>query len=64
MTQLDLICIDCEKEFFFKEKEKQFYLDQGYDIPKRCYHCRKRKKNKKLEKARSAIVLVRDKKGV
>ena len=40
-----ITCIQCEKPFNFSESERQFFESKGFDIPKRCPDCRK-KKNK------------------
>lgn len=55
MPNLNLTCIDCGNDFYFKEKDQLFYAKQGYDAPKRCWDCRKIRKEEKQNKAISAI---------
>jgi hypothetical protein len=43
---MDIILIECEQcgiEFEFQAEEQQRYDERGYDYPKRCSACRKRK---------------------
>lgn len=42
-------CIDCGKEFDVTPAEQKFYMNKGYEIPKRCGDCRK-KRNEYEEK--------------
>lgn len=59
MPDIFLICTDCSKEFFFKEKDQEFYLLQGYENPKRCWDCRQSRKQAKLDRAATAAKLVK-----
>ena len=40
-------CVDCQKQFYITESEKQFYAENKYELPKRCYNCRKKKREAK-----------------
>jgi hypothetical protein len=37
-------CVDCESEFFVTEKSQEWLAQQGWELPKRCYDCRQKKK--------------------
>jgi len=37
-------CIDCGKKFVFTAEEQKWYQKMGFEPPKRCPKCRKRKK--------------------
>lgn len=39
-------CIDCGEEFIFNVGEQNFYRDKKLAPPKRCWNCRKIKKNR------------------
>ena len=39
-------CQDCGKEFVFTEREQEFYIEKGFETPKRCKACRDKRKNK------------------
>ncbi len=39
-----LICIDCGSEFNLSNDEKQFFIEKGLHIPKRCKECRMKRK--------------------
>lgn len=43
-------CQDCGEEFTFTEKDQAFYQEKGFPNPKRCYFCRKARKEKHLRK--------------
>jgi hypothetical protein len=36
-------CVQCDAEFEFTAEEQQEYESKGYDEPKRCPDCRRRK---------------------
>jgi hypothetical protein len=55
MPDLHLECCDCDKDFYFKEKDQSFYALHGYDNPKRCWDCRQERKKKKQSTAKSAV---------
>lgn len=40
-----LTCQDCGKEFPFSAGEQKFYEQKGFDPPKRCPDCRKKRRN-------------------
>jgi NAD-dependent SIR2 family protein deacetylase len=44
MADKQLSCIDCGKEFTFTEKDQEFYKEKGFEQPKRCWTCRKKKR--------------------
>lgn len=54
MANLDLTCIECKRDFFIKENEVAFFKEKGFQIPKRCYNCRKARKARK--EASSGVV--------
>ena len=37
---------DCGKEFVFTKREQEFYIEKGFEPPKRCKACRDARKNK------------------
>ena len=37
-------CKDCHVDFEHDEREQEFFAQQGYDKPKRCIDCRRKKK--------------------
>lgn len=39
-------CVDCGRRFEIINREYEFYIDKGFDIPKRCKSCRDDKKNR------------------
>lgn len=42
-----LICKNCREEFVFLESEQRFYNKMGFkDKPKRCFSCRRTRKQK------------------
>jgi hypothetical protein len=45
-NQLDQIikCVDCNVGFILTPGERQFYLDRGLHLPKRCPECRARRR--------------------
>lgn len=48
MPDINMTCIECEKPFFFAEKDQAYYKSVGYTPPKRCYGCRQRRKNSRV----------------
>lgn len=40
------VCIDCNTEFLFTVRDQEFYKVHGYVEPRRCYSCRKKKKQR------------------
>ena len=48
MKDKTIACIQCEKLFVFTVAEQKRFLRLGFDIPKRCPDCRK-KKSKMIE---------------
>ena len=45
-----LTCSDCQTEFEFSDRDKQYYEDKGYNPPKRCRDCREKKKQRFADK--------------
>ncbi len=39
-----LTCQDCGQEFAFSAGEQKFYEEKGFDPPKRCQKCRKKRR--------------------
>ena len=39
----ELLCVQCENIFVVTADEKRRLIERGFDIPKRCPDCRKRK---------------------
>jgi len=44
MPNIDIMCVDCKKEFYWKEVDQKYYAEQGFVPPKRCYTCRQTRK--------------------
>jgi ribosomal protein L33 len=42
-------CIQCESDFYVTEKDQSFFKDKGLELPKRCWHCRKKNKEEAAE---------------
>lgn len=42
----ELKCVECEETFLFRAKDQEFYDKHGYVEPKRCFSCRKKKKER------------------
>ena len=40
-------CLDCGIRFFVSDKDKKFYDKLGYELPKRCFYCRKKNRLKR-----------------
>lgn len=40
-------CLDCDFEFFISDKDKKFYDRLGFEYPKRCFFCRRRRREKR-----------------
>ena len=38
-------CIQCGKPFVFTVAEQERFLSRGFDAPRRCHDCRKKKSN-------------------
>ncbi len=55
MGNLDLVCVDCDRDFYIKEEDQEFYKNLGFDLPIRCWYCRKKRKAAKRDKAKSAV---------
>ena len=44
MAKVKIVCKDCGKEFTVDEKEQEWYKEKGFELPKRCLDCRKKRK--------------------
>jgi hypothetical protein len=36
-------CKICGEDFVFTKKEQEFYKEKGFELPRRCWKCRKKK---------------------
>jgi CxxC-x17-CxxC domain-containing protein len=44
-----IVCFDCGKEFIFSVEDQEDYLSRGRrHAPKRCYNCREKRKERKI----------------
>lgn len=44
MSDITLICCDCNAEFTFTERDQEFFKTNNFSNPKRCKPCRAAKK--------------------
>ena len=44
MSDQNLTCTDCGKQFTFTESEQEFYQSKGFSTPGRCPDCRAARK--------------------
>lgn len=44
MTQIDTTCSDCGRPFYITDKEQEFYKSKNFEMPKRCFNCRRKRK--------------------
>ena len=44
MSDQNLTCVDCAKQFTFTESEQEFYQSKGFSTPGRCPDCRAARK--------------------
>lgn len=51
MTKV-LKCKDCSKNFEMTTEEQAWYADKGYELPKRCPECRKKRRTANIRKER------------
>ncbi len=42
------LCKDCGKPFILHEKEMDWYKNRGWELPKRCPECRKKRRKPKV----------------
>ena len=48
MSDKQLVCKECQKEFLFTLGEQEFYKEKGFlNAPQRCPECRKARKQEK-----------------
>lgn len=51
MADLTIVCIQCGCEFELNSQQQDYFNSRGFDLPKRCPECRKRKsKNTKISR--------------
>lgn len=43
MTKV-LKCMECGKSFEMTTEEQKWYKEKGYELPKRCFDCRKKRR--------------------
>jgi hypothetical protein len=43
MADLTIECIQCRRAFVFKRDEQERFIQRGFELPKRCSDCRKKK---------------------
>ena len=46
---IKIVCKECGAEFLFTESENKFYLEKGFEIPKRCKECRRNARKRRNE---------------
>lgn len=46
MGSLYFKCSDCGEEFEYTDGEQEFYIQKGFNAPKRCSECRTKKKKR------------------
>lgn len=49
MNEKIIVCKDCGKEFIVTVGEQEFYIEKGFDLPKRCQSCREARKQNRYE---------------
>ena len=47
MADLYCVCKECSREFYIKQADQEWFAKQGYELPKRCHACRKKRKAEK-----------------
>ena len=52
MSEQQLTCADCGREFAFGEEEQRFFREKGFDPPKRCKECRQARKEQRGDAGR------------
>jgi hypothetical protein len=45
---IHLVCIECSKNFYFSAKDQEWYAEQGFAAPRRCWACRQKRKQEAL----------------
>lgn len=46
MPDKTLTCVDCQREFVWMEREQEFFAEKQFQPPKRCFNCRKAKRER------------------
>ena len=46
MTNIQIKCKECGNTFEIDQTEKEWYESKGWELPKRCYKCRKVRRDK------------------
>lgn len=49
--ELVLTCKDCGKEFYVTAGEAEYLRSKGFDMPKRCWDCRQKRKAEREQQA-------------
>ena len=39
------VCIDCNIDFIYSERDQEFFAEQNYSPPKRCKTCAKKRRD-------------------
>ncbi|MHC4459413.1 MAG: zinc-ribbon domain containing protein [Planctomycetota bacterium] len=47
MPEKTLTCVDCGNKFNFSTEEQEFYIQRGFQEPKRCKDCRDKRKRER-----------------
>lgn len=47
MPDIESECGDCKNKFVTTEGEQVFYSQKNFDLPKRCFFCRKKRRQEK-----------------
>jgi len=50
-----LLCIECKNKFPFTAVEQERYMKRGLRVPKRCFMCRKAKKERYRRKQKDFL---------
>jgi len=54
MPDRELVCMTCKQKFVLRAGEEKWFEGQGYQPPKRCRACRKKRKAERDERAVAA----------
>lgn len=46
-NDITVVCKDCGEEFVVTGGEQEFLFEKGFELPKRCPKCRKRRKEQR-----------------
>ena len=48
MATVKKVCRSCKETFIIEDREQEWYIDQGYDLPNYCFRCRRERRLEKL----------------